>query len=508
MKWLTNKVIDMLRKMIFSITITLSVCIIGFCAQSLKADEPAKSVGEILAGKTAEKGKVSLAEVETELFYELRRYPKFYGDDNTVHGNIFQRSQLLENPMGLRDRLVDMGFYVDVGITQFLGANVSGGVKDGDIRNNGTADYWLNFDTGKAGLWSGGSLFLHGETSWEADQSINRDVASLLPANFDATMPVLNESTSTFSKFYMVQALPANFIFMVGRNDHTGVADQNNFANDERAQFSHTGLVNNPIIGAFVPYASWGAAGIWAPNKEHTFLAAAVATDGDANTIGLKTIFNGNTTYAFQYQYSPTIAGRPGNYRFFPLYTSKDHRGFAIDKRRLTGQVFGVVPQATKSDNYTVMVNFDQYLWVKGGSEDAYDRERRMKESKYPGLARLDLPPVGIGIFGRVGWAPKNRNIIDQFYSFGVGGYGMLIPGRDQDRWGVGWAGTHISDDLRSIARALHKDLDAIEHSLEAFYNFEVTPATHLTMNVQVIDSTLESVDTATTVSFRMQLDF
>ena len=61
---------------------------------------------------------------------------------------------------------------------------------------------------------------------------------------------------------------------------------------------------------------------------------------------------------------------------------------------------------------------------------------------------------------------------------------------------------------MRSIARFLRKDLDALEHGFEAFYNFEVTPATHLTMNVQVIDSTLESVDTATTVSFRLQLDF
>jgi hypothetical protein len=139
---------------------------------------------------------------------------------------------------------------------------------------------------------------------------------------------------------------------------------------------------------------------------------------------------------------------------------------------------------------------------------DAYDRERRMKESKHPGLARLHLPPVGIGIFGRAGLAPNDRNVIDQFYSFGVGGYGMLIPGWGQGRWGIGWAGTHISDDLRRITRGLGKDLDALEHGFETFYNLEVTPATHLTMNVQVIDSTLESTDTATAVSFRLQLDF
>ena len=142
MKQLTIKAIDMLRKVIF--ILTLSVCVMGFCAQSLKADEPAKAVDETPAGKSDENGKVSLTEVETELVYELRRYPKFYGDDNTVDGDIFHRSQLLGNPMGLRDRLVDMGIYLDIGITQFFGANVSGGVKDGNFRNNGTTDYWLS----------------------------------------------------------------------------------------------------------------------------------------------------------------------------------------------------------------------------------------------------------------------------------------------------------------------------------------------------------------------------
>ena len=58
------------------------------------------------------------------------------------------------------------------------------------------------------------------------------------------------------------------------------------------------------------------------------------------------------------------------------------------------------------------------------------------------------------------------------------------------------------------FARVLRRDLDSLEHAVEAFYNFRVTPSTHLTMNVQVLDSTLESVDTATAVSFRLQLDF
>ena len=112
MKRLASRTIDMLRKMTFALT--LSVCIMGLYAQSLKTDEPARSAEETPAGKTAKKGKVSLAEAEPEVYYGLRGYSKFYGDDNTVHGDIFHRSQLLGNPMGLRDRLVEKGIYLDV----------------------------------------------------------------------------------------------------------------------------------------------------------------------------------------------------------------------------------------------------------------------------------------------------------------------------------------------------------------------------------------------------------
>jgi carbohydrate-selective porin OprB len=139
------------------------------------------------------------------------------------------------------------------------------------------------------------------------------------------------------------------------------------------------------------------------------------------------------------------------------------------------------------------MLNFDQYLWVKEGS---------------PAAGRKHQPPVGIGIFGRAGWVPKDRNVIDQFYSFGIGGFGMLIPGRDNDQWGIGWAGTHISSDLKDDVGLLGIDLDSFEHAVEAFYNFQLTPATRLTVDAQLIDSIAKSVDTAFALGARFQIDF
>jgi len=134
----------------------------------------------------------------------------------------------------------------------------------------------------------------------------------------------------------------------------------------------------------------------------------------------------------------------PSNYRIIAGYSNKDIPRFDIDPGDVISGIIGVVPVAEKSNNYVFLLNFDQYLWVKDGSPDA---------------KRKHLPPVGIGIFGRARWAPKDRNVIYQFYSFGIGGYGMIIPGRDDDQWGIGWSSTHISSDLRHNLGLLDIDL-------------------------------------------------
>lgn len=469
--------------------LVMVVVLTALHANPLRAEESAESTDT-----TAKNETISLAEVAPELYYSLRRYPKFYGDPNTMQGELFKQTQLLGNVGGVRDSLVEHGIYLDVSVTQFLQGNSSGGNETGKARGNGTADYWLTVDSGKAGLWSGGALFAHAESSWRAGDSVNADTGSLLPANYDAAMPTPGSSEGlVLPELYLVQALPAHFMVLAGKVNWGGLGDNNVFANNERTQFGYTGLVNNPILGAFIPYTSLGVAGLWTPNKEHSVALLGMQSTGDATTSGFGN-FNGNYTVGGQYQFSPTFGGDlPGNYRVLAGYDNKELTAFDVDPRHLIAGIIGLVPLNKKSENYALVLNFDQYLWVKGGE---------------PVAGRKGLSPVGVGIFGRAGWTPKDRNVIDQFYSFGIGGTGVLIPGRDHDQWGVGWAGTHISSDVRNIVDVLGLHVDAFEHGFEAYYNIEVTPAVHLTLNTQVINSAVRSVDKAITLGSRLQVDF
>ena len=393
-------VIEMFQRTIFALA--LLVCIKGIYGEPLKAAGAAQSAdaGGVNPVSHQTKGKPSLIEAAPKLYKTAKRYPKFYGDENTTHGDILERSELFGNPSGVRDYLVDHGFYFDYGVTQFLQSNVSGGNKTTpSARVNGSTDAWLWFDTGKAGLWPNGAAFLHGEGQWS--WSINGDVGSTLPANDDATMPTSDPDASQWalSEAYILQGLPGNLLLAAGKMDLAAWADTNVFANNERTQFVYTGLIDNAIIGSFVPYTALAAWLAWSPSKEHSLVGIFSQTDGAATVTGFDTLFNSNNTLAAEYKFSPIFGKRPGNYHIIFAYTSKEATNFQISDRQFIAEATGMAPVDEENYNYTLLLNFDQYLWVDEKSADAYARHH--EKSSYSGFHRHHNSPVGIGLIGR-----------------------------------------------------------------------------------------------------------
>ncbi len=437
-------------------------------------------------------GKFSITEAKPELFYSAMRYDKFFGDANTVHGGILERSNLLGNPGNVRQTLVDHGLYLNIGVTQFLQRNFSGG-DDENTRYNGSTDLWMWYDTGKADLWPGGAFFVHGEGRWRS--GINNDVGSYQSANHDQQFPDTDSNNTNWalSEWYYIQSLPWNLMVSGGKMNFASYGDTNILANRERSQFLYSGLVVNPIPGEYFPYTTLIGWLNWSPNKMHSLTAVTGVNSDDAKATAEAGTFDTLTTkdlsFVFDYVFSYDIAARPGRFLVDLAYSTKERASFDISRQQLFAQSVGEVPIDEKSTNYTVIGNFSQYLWVKEGSQ---------------GLKRENLPPRGIGIFCRFGWHPEDRNVIDEFYSFGLRGIGVSLPGRDDDEWGLGWAGSHISEDLRDNI----DDLRDWEHAFEAYYNLLLTPAAHLSVNAQAIRPADEDLDTAYTLGLRMQLDF
>ena len=87
-------------------------------------------------------------------------------------------------------------------------------------------------------------------------------------------------------------------------------------------------------------------------------------------------------------------------------------------------------------------------------------------------------------------------------FAGGVGGIGLL-PGRKKDGWGLGAFYLDMSDE--DLLRGLGV---SDEVGGEFYYNIAVSPAFHVTLDAQVIDSALPRVDTTWVLGLRTHFDF
>jgi len=125
------------------------------------------------------------------------------------------------------------------------------------------------------------------------------------------------------------------------------------------------------------------------------------------------------------------------------------------------------------------------------------------------GILRLktvdfDANQEGIGLFFRMAITPEGRNLWNLFVSGGVGGRGV-IPGRPNDRYGLGFYSMIVSNDLKN--QPIIGRLDS-EWGLEAYYNFAITPWLQLTPDIQYIQSGLPTVKDSVVLGTRLQMYF
>jgi hypothetical protein len=124
-------------------------------------------------------------------------------------------------------------------------------------------------------------------------------------------MPSPSDSLA-LSEIYLAQALSEHVMVIAGKIDWAAHADTSFFANSERTQFLYDGLVNNAILGPFVPYTSWGAFLAVQFSKEHAVGVLAAQNGGSATVTGFDDFGTDRMTFAAAYTFSPKfVPGRP-----------------------------------------------------------------------------------------------------------------------------------------------------------------------------------------------------
>jgi porin len=403
-------------------------------------------------------------------------------------GDFWTRSHVTGDWDGKRTELAEKGITFDVGVTQIFQVNARGGKStNSGFRYSGSADYILEFDTARMGLWPAGLLMLKGETQF--GQSVNSKVGSVMAVNADALFPLPDEHETTLTDVVFTQFLSEKFGFALGKIDFRG-GDQNVFAHDETSQFMNLAFLANPVVIPYAPYSALTAATFYRPAEWLTIGVTALDSFGTPSVSGFDTAFHSpeGTTLATEWAFTFSLSGRPGHQRFGVAYSNRDFNELDQDPRIsgrlgfLTQRILqqaGLVETKTKPDDWVFYYNFDQYLYTEP-----------------------DDPTQGVGVFGRYGWSDGDVNPFEAFYSIGVGGKGIL-PQRDQDTFGVGYYYLDLSGNLPSFAGL------SSEQGIEMFYNIEVTPWLHVTPDLQyIVDPAGGAHDDAIAFGIRTQMSF
>lgn len=400
-------------------------------------------------------------------------------------GDLFMRHALTGDWGGARTSLAENGLQFQVDLT-----GIVQGVMDGGRRRtsggNGVVDYRLLFDTGRANLWPGGLLELHGETYFGKD--VSGFDGALIPSNTSYALSAPTGNGTYLSHFTYTQFLSERFGIQVGRintpmGDTTAYTHSPNAPAVGREKFMNMAFNFNPVVLPMSPYAPYGANFLYLAGDRKQHLITFSVWDGDTKSLedyGLNKLFEGQTTIAAAGRFQTNFLGKVGHQTINFMYGFGDYT--SLDQSPFLGLavIAGRTPTPrVENGTWAVFYNFDQALVTSPVNPDA-----------------------NWGVFGRVGFADEKSNIVNQFYSIGLGGNG-LIPNRPQDTFGIGYYYLKTSDELGADFL-----IDDNEQGMEAFYKLQVTPAFGVTANLQYIDGMQVNTDAAVVGALRARVRF
>ena len=435
----------------------------------------------------------------------------------TYAGDLWSRPRLTGDWFGGRDWLAKHGLTLDVDLTQVLQGVGSGG-RDTGVDYDGLANYELNVDTGKMGLWPGGFLKVKAFTTYGT--LANQESGAVVPVNILGLLPQPGDNTTTaLMNLTFAQFLSTWFGVFAGKV-YTLTGDDNAFAHDFNTQFLNTALNFNPTL-ALAPFTAYGGGFVFLPWKGAVFNVSVLDPDGKGTQNDITKAFENGVAVAAEGRVTIKPFGLVGHQDLGFFWSNQTRFSLNQDPSNLArllvtdrfprlqnpgpllGGILGrsfpqllvlVQPPNHESDTWTVYYNFDQYLWSPQGD-----------------------PTRGVGMFFRFGISDGNPNPIKYAYNVGVSANGV-VPGRRDDSMGVGWARTEFSSDFVPFLRQQLNLGLSTEDAVEMYYNAVLTPWLNLTADLQVVESALTkklnssgrlvNMDTAVVGGLRMYIRF
>ncbi len=396
-------------------------------------------------------------------------------------------AHLLGDLGGNRSEWAKKGFTFDIEYNQYFQGVVDGGI-DTDSEYGGTIDYNINVDFDRMGLIPGGLLQMRAVSRY--GRSVNGISGALIPVNTDATHPTTttldDDVTLWLPSITYTQFLSESFGLSIGKMIMYGQSNEF-FGGEGRTQWWNLNLSMPLSPGLIVPYSALSAAAFYMPSPNLTITGLVCTSSDTSNNSGFNKLDDGLTALVtLEYQYK--MNGLPGGFNLMPGY------GWDNEFNQINGRINiedGQLVASTKDSTWFFAADVWQYLWV----EDEVNQLINTADG------RQDLQ--GVGVFSRIEIADKDTSAADFYFNFGVNAKG-LIPSRDNDAMGIAYS-------YNSMNKGRFLDVIGIQDSStvwELFYNLELTPAVHLMLDAQVVNSALPNIDTATILGTSLLMRF
>jgi porin len=434
----------------------------------------------------------------------------------TWGGDFWSRPRLSGSWGGFRDELGKKGVVFDADLLLTPQWVMTGG-RDTDAEFWGNAEYTLNVDTGKAGLWPGGFLKISANTGF--GDNVLRDSAAIVPVNTPALLPAFGDEGTSLMNATFMQFLSPKFGLLAGKI-FTIDANHGEFAGNYRTQFLNAGLVF-PMNLALVPISAFGGGFVVLPWDGVVLSALLLDPSGTPENNDVSEAFRDGFLVLGSGQVTIKPFGLIGHQSLGYMWSDKEHFSLNQDPsniaRALLNERFPrlsdpgpilqrilerffpqllvpVQPANKENTTWAMFYGFDQFLWQPRGDSKS-----------------------GIGLFFTFGACDGDANPIKYVYSMGIGGKGVVLK-RPGDSFGLGWTRTEFSDNLVPLLRQqLDLGLER-EDAIEMYYNAAITPWLSATLDLQIIDPALkrtldssgrlQDVNTAVVAGLRLYIRF
>ncbi|MBL4890081.1 MAG: carbohydrate porin [Candidatus Lindowbacteria bacterium] len=352
---------------------------------------------------------------------------------------------------GIKTKLEDKGITLRL---EYTGEYIN--IKDGAIKDGstylGNVDFTVELNTEKAGLWKNGKFFayvLHNHGGNPSGSYIGDIQTS---SNIEAP-----QATRLYEAWYEHSFFDDRVGLLLGQHDLNSEFDVTEYG----GLFLNSSFGIQPDISGNVGVSIFPAVGPAARVRWQAtdrFLLLGAVYDGDPgnefdNPKGIKWDINSKdgrmNIVEGQMQFGDQEKGLPGTYKLGGWLHTADFDDVV--------QTDGAGNAIVHGDNSGVYFIADQMLYREEGNQ-------------------------GLGAFLQLGLAPDDRNEISNYVGLGINYLG-LIPGRDDDTFGIGFARAGISDKLQP-------GRDDAETTWELTYQAQITPWLYLQPDLQLIQNT------------------